>query len=138
MKKTLLITIAMFSACVMVSCKKASDGVTTVTTTSSTNNIQAPPGFTWENSRSLNITINVTDSRFPKFASVISIYDADPNNGGVLMTKGSALSASAFISKLYISNQISVIYIVKTSFDNTNTIKKVQIGTADVATSIGI
>jgi hypothetical protein len=137
MKKTLL-TIAMFSACVMFSCKKESDGVTTVTTVSSTSNIQAPSGFTWESSRNLNFTINVTDSRFPKIASVISIYDADPNNGGNLLTKGSATTLVSFKTKLYLSDQITKVFIVKTSPDNTNLIQAVQVGTADVIVAIGI
>ena len=137
MKKNLLLY-TILSIFVMASCKKSSDAVTPVIVPTTTANIKAPAGFTWETSRNLNFTISVTDTSFPKLASVISIYDADPNNGGLLLTKGAALSATSFKSTLYISNQITEVYIVKTSPNNTNIIQKVTIGTANVIAAIGI
>lgn len=131
------ISIAMLCACAMVSCKKASEVVTSTATVTTTSQIKAPTGFTWQNSRSINFTINVTDTRFPKISSVISLYDADPNNGGNLLVKGAALNASSFKSSVYISNQITLVYLVKTSPDITNTIQKISIGTADVTANIG-
>jgi hypothetical protein len=137
MKKTLF-TIAVLFACAMVSCKKGTEEAKATASVKTTNDIKVPTGFTWESSRNLNFTINVTDTRFPTKASVISIYNADPNNGGILLIKGAAINATSFKSKLYISNQITEVYIVKTSPDNNNTIQKVQVGTADVVASIGI
>jgi len=137
MKKTLLV-IAVLSACAISSCKKESSPTTTTVTSVSTLNIKAPTGFTWENSRNINFTVNVTDTRFPAIASVISVYNADPNNGGTLLTKGSATTTSPFKTKIYLSDEITQVYIVKTSPDNTNIIQKVQVGTADVTVQIGI
>ncbi|RKR81628.1 hypothetical protein BDD43_1778 [Mucilaginibacter gracilis] len=136
--KKILVTIAMLSALAMVSCKKGTEGATPAASVTSTSEIKAPTGFTWESSRNISFTINITDTRFPATASLVSIYDADPNNGGNLLAKGAATTTSPFNSKLYISNQILAVYIVKTSPDNTNIIQKVQIGTTNVTASIGI
>jgi hypothetical protein len=118
----------------MSSCKK--DSVQNNVVIPSTNTIKVPLGFNWENSRSINISINITDSRFQNMLHVIAIYDSQPSNGGNLITKGSASTSTAFKSKLYLSNQIKELYIVKTSPDNSTSIQMIQVGSADISLAI--
>jgi hypothetical protein len=133
--------IALFLAFVatisVTSCKKLSLQDTVVTPPAPTApEVIVPVGFTWENSRSINFTVNVTDTRFQNMLHVISIYDAAPSAGGVLIAKGSASTISGFKNKLYLSKQISEVYIVKTSPDNSTSIQKVQVGNADIFLSV--
>lgn len=118
----------------MSSCKK--DSITNQTVVTSTSDIKVPLGFTWENSRSINFTINVTDTRFQNMIHVISFYDGIPGSGGKLLAKGSASINASFKSKLYLSNQIKEMYIVKTSADNATSIQKIQVSNIDIFLSI--
>lgn len=130
MKKELLI-IVLFASFIAVSCNKpTSDALNPAVTT---NGIKTPTGFKWENSRTINFTITVTDARFQGMAYLISIYDSN----GSLLSKGSATTSTNYKSKVYISNQSALVYIIKTSPDNSKVMQKVAIGTADVAISIG-
>lgn len=129
---------AMLCACALISCKKEQNEITPIAITTATSTVAAPTGFTWENSRNVNFTITITDTRFPAAASMISIYDADPNNGGNLIAKGAATATAPFKSTLYISNQITQVYVVKTAPDNTNLIQKVQTSAINIAVSIGV
>lgn len=130
MKKQLFI-ITLLASFIMISCKKSSSDVLNPAVTS--NGIKVPTGFTWQNSRNINFTVTVTDTRFQSMAHSISIFDGSGN----LLSKGSATTSSTFKSKVYISNQTLMVYVIKTSPDNSKVIQKVTIGTADVATSIG-
>ncbi|WP_183573424.1 hypothetical protein HDF18_07395 [Mucilaginibacter sp. X5P1] len=66
------------------------------------------------------------------------IYGGDPAIGANLLAKGSATTIASFKSTIYTSNQISQVYIVKTSPDNSKTMQKVQVSAADITASIGI
>lgn len=134
MKKDLLI-IVLFASFLVFSCKKTTSDVLNPKVT--TNGVKVPTGFNWENSRNINFTVTITDTRYKGMANLISIYDGDPTAGGNLLAKGSATTATTYKSKIYISNQILSVYIIKTSPDNSKVTQKISIGTADVATSIG-
>jgi len=69
---------------------------------------------------------------------LISIYDGDPTTGANLLAKGSASMSTSFKSKVYTSNQINQVYIVKTSPDNSKTTQVLPIGSDNIITSIGI
>lgn len=134
MKKEVLI-IALFASFLIVSCKKPTSD--TINPAVTTNGIKAPTGFNWENARNINFTVTITDSRYKGMANLVSIYDGDPAAGANLLAKGSATTSTTFKSKIYISNQILSVYIIKTSPDNSKVTQKVSIGTADITTSIG-
>jgi len=132
-----LLTIALLMVFAIVSCKKSTKQDTPVPVTA-TNQIKAPVNFSWQNSRNINFTVNLTDTRYPGLIDLICIYNADPAAGGNLLAKGSATTTVAFKSKIYISYEITQVYIVKTAPDNSKTTLVVPVGTADINTSIGL
>lgn len=131
-KKITLITTAL--ATLLVSCAKESRAPDVQSIATST--IKVPAGFTWENSRNVNLTLSVADSESPNKIHVISVYDGDPADGGNLLTKGSALTTSAFKSKIYLSNQITAVYLVGAFPDGTSVTNKQTITGSDLAVTI--
>jgi LruC domain-containing protein len=137
MKKTLLIT-ALFGLFAVVSCKKSSDSPNINTGTTTLNDVKVPAGFSWASSRNLNVTVNITDNRFQNAIYKISIYTNDPlASVQQPISQGSATLQSAFSTKLYLSNQITQVYVEKTAPDKSSIVEKVQVGTADVNLTIG-
>lgn len=103
-----------------------------------TNALIVPIGFKWENSRNINFSVSVTDTRFGKARNRILIYDGDPNAGGHLLLNGYATNKAAYSGKIYLSNLVSTVYIVKTAVDNTSVTSIVQVGNSDVNIKTGI
>lgn len=130
-----LLSIVLVSAG-MLSCKK--DAIPVVPAPAeaiSMNNINVPTGFTWENSRNINFSIGIIGARFPKMIHVVGVYDAA---NGKLITKGSATNEAPFKSKIYLSNQITEIYILTLFPNGTQNIQRATVGTADVKLMIGL
>jgi LruC domain-containing protein len=141
MKKTILIAIAaLFGIIVISSCKKDANqdnNTNPANTGTGINAITAPAGFLWASSRTVNFSASITDKRFGTAIHTISVYDADPYNGGKLIATGSATTATPFATKLYLASTITQIYVVKTSPDNSKITQKVDVGTADVVLTFG-
>jgi hypothetical protein len=133
--KKILFSLAMLSLLAISSCKTNKDVAPLIN--KSTSSIKVPAGFTWQNSRNLNFKVNLTDTKFQYAIASIAIYDANPATGGHLLAKGSATVKTAFNSKVYLSNQTKLVYIVKTAPDNTKTTITQPVGTSDVVASIG-
>jgi len=132
-----LLLFAVFSAFCFTSCKKNSTLNPPKEESSSTGDLVVPAGFNWESSRNINFIVSIYDAKFQGVIHVVSIYNGDPLNGGVLITKGSATTIAAFRCKLYLSNQIKEVYILSTSPDNTKVTKKVTVGTDDIDVLLG-
>lgn len=134
-----LLSLVLVSA-VMLSCKKETlpakptDPIEAI----SFDKIKVPTGFTWENSRNINLSIEIGDVRFPKVIHVVSIYNGDPVVNGKLLTKGSATTEAPFKSKIYLSNQVTEVYIVTMFPNGTKTSQKVKVGTAEVKLVVGL
>ena len=137
MKKILLITAAL-GLFVVTSCKKSTNDSATPTVSGTTiNDIKVPAGFDWASSRSLNFSVSSTDSRFGSAIQTITVYDADPNNGGKLLSQGSVSLATAFTTKLYVSNITTSLYVVKTAPDKSTLTQIVTAGKADISLTMG-
>lgn len=98
--------------------------------------IVAPSGFTWQNSRNVNLIISITDAQFQGVIHAISIYDKDPTLGGQPIVKGSATTVSAFRGQIYLSSQISELFIVCADPTNKKVTQKVPVKTTDISVSI--
>ncbi|WP_175404129.1 LruC domain-containing protein [Mucilaginibacter sp. PPCGB 2223] len=137
MKKTLLIA-ALLGVVAISSCKKDTAQQPDTTTTAGINSVEAPTGFNWASTRSLNVSATITDTRFGATAiHRIAIYDGDPFNGGRLLAAGSATTANPFTTKITIPTALGTLYVVKTSADNSQIIQKVTPGPADIALTFG-
>lgn len=128
MKKLLSIALILGVAA-LPACKKT-DSADTKPVVNSVNDIKVPEGFLWESSRDVNITVNITDDRFGSALHSIAIYDGDPYNGGNLLAKGSASTTKSYENKLHISKQITSVYVVKTSPDNSRIINTLDVNGA--------
>lgn len=107
-------------------------------TSLSTSALIVPVGFKWENSRTINFKVSVTDARFGQANNRILIYDGDPASGGTLLLKGFANNKTAYEGNIYLSNDISSVYIVKTAANNIATTTIVPVYNSDVEISMGI
>jgi len=135
--KNILLSLTVLTVLAASSCKTSKD-VAPMLTGKTTATIKVPTGFTWQNSRNLSFTVNLTDTRFASSVFLISIFDRNPAQGGHLLTEGSATTKTAFSSKVFTSNQVTEVYIVKTAPDNSQATQTIKVGTAAVITSIGL
>jgi hypothetical protein len=134
MKNQLLI-IAISSLSLMISCNKQED-IIPQKPVESTIDVIAPAGFTWESSRNVNFTINVSNGQSPNMIHVISLYDGDPATGGTLISKGSATAKEGFKCKVYLPNHISELFVIGT-FPNGSTVnKKLPITRSDLSLTL--
>ncbi len=128
---------AVLALVVFASCKKdAVQGTNSTKMPLSTREIAVPGNFNWENSSTVSVMVTVTDVRFQSMIHVISIFDADPGKGGRLIATGSARTGVAFSSKLYISKQVSSLFVRKTAPDNSTSIRQVTVSSPTLAVSI--
>lgn len=135
MKNRLFIT-AITCVTLMVSCNKQDEIIPDQKPVKSTSDVIAPTGFTWESSRNVNFTINVSNGQSPNLIHVISLYDGDPATGGSLISKGSATTKFGFKCKVYLPNQISQVFVTG-AFPNGSIInKKLIISNTDLKLTI--
>ena len=121
--------VLLFTSCKKIGLKK--ENAATIATTT------FPTYFNWNNSRSIKLTLNITDIQFGDLKHIICVYDGDPAAGGNILTKGSASLKTAFVTTLSLTKTVSSIYIHKTSPNNSKSIVKVDAGTADLTISLG-
>lgn len=131
-----LLAAALIGTFALASCQKT-ESLSRKTNALGTNAITPPTGFTWENSRNIKFTVSITDRQYGSSMFMVTIYDADPAAGGKVLAKGSATMSSSFVSEVYLSKQITSVYIVKTAPDNSSVTTKMVVGNADVTVSIG-
>jgi hypothetical protein len=135
MNKNLLF-LTFFASLAMASCKKDST-IAPVAAPELTANIVVPEDFKWENSRNLNVILGIYDAKYQNSIHLVSIYDANPANGGKMLTKGAATSIAPFRTKLYLSNLINEVFVVSTAPDNSQMTKVVAVGISDIDAVIG-
>lgn len=124
-----LLSITFVATLALASCNKKL--VEPITSPISTSEITVPTGFSWENSRNVNLNISIAETRFPGKLYVVAIYNSDPSTGGTLICKGSLNSVAGFKTNLYLSNQISELYIVCISPDLKATNQTVSIASTE-------
>lgn len=129
LKNSLLLAIAFAGILAAPSCKKSGNNTDPGTKTyNSVNEITVPSGFNWESTRPVTFSIGISDDRFSTANHTIAIYDGDPFNGGALLSKGSANTGTGYEATLNIAKSVNEVYIVKTSPDQSQIIKKVSLG----------
>ena len=134
MKKTIL-SITALSLLFLGSCTKdvVKEGTPDLNNNvSNMNDLVVPANFTWENSRDVNLNINITDARFQELVHVISVYDENPLSGGVLITRGSATLSNPFNTQLNLANTINRVFVSKVSPDGSEISKYIDINSKTV------
>lgn len=96
-----------------------------------------PVNFEWKSSRNIKFIVNVSDRRFGNLIHMITLYDGDPALGGKLLSKGASSTANPFITSIYLSNQFTAVYLVKTAPNNSSITTKVPVGIEDVTVTMG-
>lgn len=121
----------------LISCTKQSDLLlnkhtgTLSSDKTKTTDLTVPVGFNWETSRNVSFKTAITDTRFATLAHQISLYTADPANGGVILAQGSATLQQAFEALVYVPTTVKSVFVVKTSPDNSRFTTTVDIGSGN-------
>jgi hypothetical protein len=136
--KIRLLTQVIICAVFMISCKKDEELTTIQKPVKLSSKIIAPVGFTWENSRNVNFTINVLNNKSQSTIHVVSIFDGDPKTGGAQITKGSATTIEPFKCKIYLPNHITDVFVVGMFPNGSIITKKVSITNLNLSLSIGL
>lgn len=102
----------------------------------SLSDISVSSQFGWKTTREVNFNLSVSDSRFSNKEHVITIYTANPNNGGQLLAKGSAILISPYNVKLALPTTMSQVYVVKTAPDGTKVSGLIAVNTTKVSAAI--
>ncbi|MEI7979106.1 MAG: hypothetical protein WCI53_09700, partial [Bacteroidota bacterium] len=103
----------------------------------SMNEMNAPIGFNWENSRDVNLTINTSDTRFQEAVQIVSVYDENPLAGGQLIARGVASVNAGFVSNINISNTIKRVFVSKVSPDGSEINKYIDLDSKNVTVALG-
>lgn len=127
--------LALLLVIAFASCQKM--GVLKSRSNELTSELVVPKGFIWESSRNIKVKVSITDQGTTASPYLIELYDQDPALGGSAITKGAATLKMPFETAIYLSNEISTIYIVKIAPNNTQVILKVAPGNSDVDVSMG-
>ncbi|MES2828781.1 MAG: hypothetical protein V4687_11510 [Bacteroidota bacterium] len=99
--------------------------------------LEVPKGFTWENSRAVNLNVTIADTKFSGKTYIVAIYATDPSRGSKILSKGALSTAKKFKSKMYLSNQITELYLICMAPDKSTTSKKVLASTSELNVSFG-
>lgn len=133
--RRVVFALALLGAAILPGCKKKSQDAQPVIT--NTSDIKPPAGFNWESSHNVDFTASITDTRFGTMLHAISVYDGDPYNGGNIIAKGTASTNSPYVNKLYLSNLLTEVYVVKASPDGSQIISKVSVSGGSANVSFG-
>jgi LruC domain-containing protein len=77
------------------------------------NQMKVPVGFNYETTKNIEITVNVADQTFGEKNHLILIYNGNPDNGGSLITSGSANINMPFVAKFSLESYINEIYVAR-------------------------
>lgn len=129
-----LLTLAVGIALLATSCKK--DTIQENAPDTNITDLKVPVNFSWQMTKEVNLTINVTDTRFQNKLHVIAIYLGDPSSGASAVAKGSATLTSPFVANLSVAATINEAYVVKISPDGSTVTEKIELNSAKVAISL--
>lgn len=122
-------------AIAIISCKK--DGTNAVNPVTNIDNLNIPGSFNWNTSNEVKFSVGISDSKFQNLIQVISIYSGDPNQGGQILSKGSATLLNPFNTKITIPTTVSDVYIVKSAPDGTKISEKVALTSTSINIDFG-
>lgn len=122
-------------AIAVISCKK--DGTNAVNPVTNIDNLSIPGSFNWNTSNEVKFSVGISDSKFQNLIQVISIYSGDPNQGGQILSKGSATLLNPFNTKITIPTTVSDVYVVKSAPDGTKISEKVALTSTSININFG-
>jgi len=59
-------------------------------------------GFNWKTTKDIDVTISVTGTKDYQAKSKVSVFNADPSQGGQMMLSGNIAPGSSFVAKMRI------------------------------------
>ena len=132
MKEALFLLCTLF-ALTLGSCKKDTNTIEldNPTTLSSSSN------FDWKSTRDVNFSVEISDPRFANELHMVSIYTADPEKGGELITQGSASLTSKFETRIDLPNSLQEVFVLKSAPNGSKISQNVPVSTGKVSLIIG-
>jgi LruC domain-containing protein len=70
-----------------------------------------PEGFNWKTTTDIDVTINISGAKDYQAKSKVSVFNADPANGGKMMVSGNSAPGSSFTSKMRIPAYLTQVFI---------------------------
>ncbi len=130
-----LIFISILILATLASCKK--DEKDPIKDVDKATEMVVPNGFKFENSKDLTFTIKVTDQRFGAVGHRITIYDADPTQGGKVLAIGGGTVNRPFVGRIDKSVLVKELFIEKKAPSGESFVKKVVLTSNDLQMELG-
>jgi LruC domain-containing protein len=122
-------------AIAIISCKK--DNTNEGNQVTSINDLTVPSNFKWNTSNEVKFTVGISDSKFQNLVQVITIYSGNPDQGGEILSKGSATLLNTFTTKISIPASASSVYIVKSAPDGSKISERVMLTSNHIDVNFG-
>lgn len=94
-----------------------------------------PAGFDWSTQKAVQLTIRVSGTGSQMHA--LAVYDANPFEGGVLLTKGGASASQPFSGKVDLGKHINEIFILSTTPGRSTSLHKAPVS-ANMSVNLGL
>lgn len=93
--------------------------------------INVPDGFLWNSTKNIQIHIGLTDNPYPGRMQQLFFYDGNPATGAKLLLEGSVSEAHAFEAQIAVPTNISQLYMLRQTPDQSKFIEKFNIRTTN-------
>ncbi|OYU95806.1 MAG: hypothetical protein CFE21_11760 [Bacteroidetes bacterium B1(2017)] len=142
-----LIILAVAAGLTVTSCKKGLEekfseaqqaNSSTLVSANKMSDIKVPAGFKWETSRDVQVKIASTDARFGNTLHNITVYSADPNQGGIKLAEGAVSTSTPFEATISTANTLKEYYIVKVAPDQSKVMEKIAISGNNAQTTMSV
>ena len=100
------------------------------------NEISVSAQFDWKTTHDVNFSFSVSDARFSNDKHVITVYSADPQNGGQILSKGAATLIEPYNAKIALPLTMTQVFVVKTAPDASSVSGFVKIGSTNISVAI--
>ncbi|MDZ4668689.1 MAG: LruC domain-containing protein [bacterium] len=98
--------------------------------------IKVPANFDWKTSRDVNVKFTTTDTRFVGLLHYVTIYSADPIEGGIKLAEGTFSPTMPFEASINTANTIQEYFVVKTAPDESRVMEKIKIVNNAITTNL--
>lgn len=132
--KRILLLVALVGVFIVNGCKKDDAPVDPVI--DNIDDLVVPANFDWASSRDVSLNVAVSDARFGSNVHVISVYAGNPDNGGTLLSKGSASLIKSFTTRIYLPSVLNELYLVKTAPDGSKISRAIEVISPTISVSM--
>jgi LruC domain-containing protein len=109
-------------AIAFASCRKTTDNPNPGNETLSMNELVVPQDFNWETTKDVEINLGISGTKAYEAKSMVYVFSKNPNDGGKLLTSGSASPGSNFTTTLRLASFMDQVFLkMEGPFGESNT-----------------